>query len=381
MAPKNKKNSSISNFEKRTVNLIYPFIYLIMAASFLIALYPQIKGHVFEEDLLWFVPAVARQTEGLSILKLINYFFASLPTWYASPALKIYTFAALRLFGPLAQYFIFISIMVHFLCSALLFLLCRNLGLNSRISFLSALMYLVLFAHFHAYMWPMAFQHLIVVFFILAGLVLYLKTIKRINQGRNYRPFFIAAIAVNLVASFCSFSILILPLIILTHILFCARGNKERIRQYDMWLPVFIIYTIWPLFALAAGECRIFSVLRPIIPLVTGNGAYRIFVNHFGIPARAMFLFLLLLPCFFIFRFLLIAFQKYDRKKALMWPLLLSAMAGIVLLISIGGLKRLLIPYNLMVPFVGILASFLQQINENKLNPNAGCDPHDVNTV
>ena len=116
--------------------------------------------------------------------------------------------------------------------------LAKNLGLNSRVSFLSSLMYLMLFAHFHAYMWPMAFQHLIVVF-ILSGLILYLKT---------NNLFFPTEISWLFFSDFIgSVIIVFLP----AKYINIARDDndayfglfkdrKDMLRKYDIWLPLFL---------------------------------------------------------------------------------------------------------------------------------------------
>jgi hypothetical protein len=348
--------------KNNTIKFIYFSIYVFISALFLKLLYDQIARSVFEQDLLWFIPTIAREMKGLSFPKLIIYFFSLFPTWYAVPSLKIYTFFILSFASPLAKYFIFVSIAIHFCCSLLLFSLTRKLGLGLRTGFLSALMYLTLFAHFHAYMWPMAFQHLIVVFFILLGLNLYLIINKLIESGGDYRAFFVLNLLVALGASFCSFSILILPVVMIGHILFCARNNEDRIRKYDIWAPLFLIYSLHPIATLAAGECRIFSVVRPLVPLIANSGLFSGLFNDSSISLKILYLFLLELALLFSFRAALMLYQKHNLKNTLKWALITTGFFATILLVGLGGVRRLLIPYNVIVPFAGILASFLEPL-------------------
>lgn len=364
-----KDNKVIRSSEKSTVRLIYICVYIFLSALFLKLLFSQIVNSIFEHDLLWFIPTVAREIEGLSFLELINYFFSPVPLFFESPSLDIYAFSILTFLGPMAKNFIFVSIFFHFCCSILLFLVTKKLGLSSRISFLSALMYLTLFAHFHAYMWPMAFMHLIVVFFILLGLNFYLKTDRLINSGGNYRLNFVLTLLINLIASFCRVSVLILPGMIITHILLCAKDNKDRIKKYNIWLPLFIIYLIYPLFVLIVGDHRIRNLFWSLMPFTANNVPFDI--NKISIPVKFSILFLLGVASLFIFRAVLVMYQKYKLKKVLKWTMITAVIAVWALLIKLGGARRLLIPYNIIVPFAGILASFLQPL-KNALLVNSG---------
>lgn len=357
-----KDNKALSSSERNTIRFIYICAYILLSALFLKVIYTQIVKSVFELDLLWCIPTIARETEGLSYIKLISYLLRPLPLWFEVPSVKVYIFFLLSLFGPLAKNFIFASILFHFCCSILLFLVSKKLGLSSRISFLSALIYLTLFAHFHAYMWPMAFQHLIVVFFVLLGLNFYLKTDRLISKGENFYPFFILTLLISLVTSFCSLSILILPAMIIMHILLCLESNKDRIRKYDIWLPLFIIYLIYLLVKFGVGDVRLTTVFRPLIPLFSKNDALNIFIHKINIPTKLSILFLMGASCLLIFRAILVVYQRYELRRVLKRTLITAAIIVILLLIKFGGLKRLLIPYNIIVPFVGILASFLQPL-------------------
>ena len=92
-------------------------------------------------------------------------------------------------------------------------------------------------------------QHLVVVFYSACD-DLYLKT-DILSCGLKYRRF-ILTLAVNLFASICRPSILILPAIILSHIILSAK-QTDRLKKYDIWRPLFLCI-FYPLFIFAIGD-------------------------------------------------------------------------------------------------------------------------------
>ena len=48
---------------------------------------------------------------------------------------------------------------------------------------------------------------------------------------------------------------------ILAHILFCSRDAREMLKRYDLWLPLFAAYLIYPLFVFSFGEPRLYMFL------------------------------------------------------------------------------------------------------------------------
>ena len=72
-----------------------------------------------------------------------------------------------------------------------------------------------------------------------------------IKEGKGYYSYYILTLLANLAASFNRANIFVLPLMILAHILICSRGEKERIKNYDIWRPLFITYLVYPLYTFA----------------------------------------------------------------------------------------------------------------------------------
>lgn len=237
-------------------SVFYSLFTVVFLGLFYRSLQPEIAGSVFEQDLLWYVPNFVWQTQGLLGFALIKYLLAP-SLWYMDPVTKIYFWICHALFGVQVKYYITTTLLIH-LCNALLvYQLCRVVKLSFRISYLSALTTLFFFAQFHAYMWPMAFQHIIVVFFILLGFTLYLKTDDLIITNRRFSGYWTLCLLVNIAASFCRFNIIILPVMMLTHLLFCSSDDSQKIRKLKIWLPIVAVYLGNPLYSLfGAGDNR-----------------------------------------------------------------------------------------------------------------------------
>jgi len=193
----------------------------------------------------------------------------------------------------------------------------------------------------------MAFQHLIAVFFVLLGLALYLKTDQLIASGEYYKPFLITSLLINTIASFCCPSVLILPSLMMLHIFLCSKNETDRARKYDIWLPAFVPYLFYPLLTFSSGNGRLLKTFGAV-----------------GLPVFVKFLiiFLSCLSFLIALRFIYSTYKKrYDAKKITIWLIVVFVIMAAIL-IKLGGLKRLLIPYNLLVPFAGMLASFLEPV-------------------
>lgn len=345
--------------KKNKITIIYMSAYVLISALFLKLIYAHIIKSFFEQDLLWFIPTILRETKDLRFMQLTDYLLRPYPLWFEVPSLKAYVFIVAKLFGASARHFIFLSILIHFCSSALLISLGRKLGLSLRVSFLAGVIYLAFFAHFHAYMWPMAFQHLIVVFFVLLGVNLYLKTDSLMNDRGKYIPYYILTLLTALISSFCRLTIIILPLMILTHILFCSKDYKESLKKYNLWLPLFVIYLFFPVLTVIAGDGRLDAVLRSASSSLNMKSLPILQINPI---AEFIILFLSGLACLFILRFAMVMLMDKSLRKSLSKFALVSLIIAAALLFITGGPKRFLIPYNIFAPFAGLFRSFLDPI-------------------
>ena len=141
------------------------------------------------------------------------------------------------------------------------------------------------------------------------------------------------------------------------HIIFCSKDNKDSLRKYNIWLPLFIIYLIYPLIVIAFGDVRVGRFFNAFIPYKEDGVIYAP-----EIVLKFSALFLTGLFSLFMIRTVLLVRNRHNFTKVLKRILAAAAITVAILLIYIGGPKRLLIPYNILAPFVGILASFLGPI-------------------
>lgn len=326
--------------------VLYTCSYLFVSLLFLYSLNSSIVNRVFENDLWWMIPSLYHYTEDKSFGEIIKFIFGIEPYMLGSPIVKSFLYFVLKSSGPEAKNFIYILLVVHFVNSILLFFLCRRLKFNLRISFLSALIYLALYAHFESYLWPFNMQHLSVTFFILLLLNLYLKTDELINKCEKYRRYWILTVLANLAASFSRMSIFILPAIIISHILLSSRNNIERIKKYDLWLPFFITYLIYPLILLTSvgdDQAELFLTIKGISPTLNWliffiGGILFLFILRFGIKN--------------------LHYWGYRFK----WSIFLIIFLGIWAIAIIKDIRNLILLYNIIVPFSGTINSFLNPL-------------------
>jgi len=308
------------------------------------------------------VPAISSLTEGRSILENLKLFlFNPYPTHQGDPGMNIYLALVLSTFGFETKYFLFILVALHLLSAFLFYTLLRRMGLEFRIAFFSAIVYLATFIHFSYYTWPMSAHHLFVLFLSLVILNLYFETTARFDAKGNWKPVYWLTIGVNFLAPFCQITILLLPAAILAHILISAKDGGERLKKYDLWLPLFITYLGYPVMRfLCVGYIHLERFLH------FANNASR---NMALFPA----VFAAGVGALFIFR----GFIKYSSRYKLGRIFKILCIAAVVLylavFIAVSGrsdltspskvkLHDFLSPYNFLRPFGIMFMNFISPI-------------------
>ncbi|OGX23965.1 MAG: hypothetical protein A3D10_01730 [Omnitrophica WOR_2 bacterium RIFCSPHIGHO2_02_FULL_48_11] len=253
---------------------IFPslFYYLITGLSFifLIASVFQRTHHTYlEDDMLWFVPlhlAIAKHHSWVEIWGIFHGYEMTLVD-------GVYFYFLNFIFGPHLKYFVLTSLFLHLLNSLLLFrVLVQRLRLSYDASFAAALIFMTFYGQLHVYVWPLAAHHLLAIFLILIILDLYFRVEERAGQGKAYQRLYGWALGVSLLASFSRLSILIVPFMILVHIFFCSKDRKEILKKYSRWLPLFIIFCLYPVGAMIAGKQAVLkSALEPLYELLEGK--------------------------------------------------------------------------------------------------------------
>ncbi len=352
---------------QKKMKLFYFCAAVFLVSLFVFPIFRPIATIYHEEDLWWMLPTISHISENNSFLETVKiYLFDPYPTNRGEISMNLYILFVLSFFGSQAGYFIFTSLVIHFSCAILLYLLVRKIGFEFRIAFFTALTYAAIFIHFDHYIFTMASQHRIAIFFTLLVLNLYLETTKRIDRDERWKSCFWFTLFVNLLASFCQAAILILPSGILAHILICSKDGNDRIRKYDIWLPLFITYfgyilmrffyygcphleyylhlneqtiniyspaLFWAIFASAVGSMLLFRLILRLCD------RYRLWkaLKNLLVAGTVLYLFAFLAACF-------------NRK--LMVPMPHGAIP----------LPDLLSPYNFIMPIVGVFAGFLEPL-------------------
>ncbi len=312
---------------------------LAAAGLFIALLWPVIRTAAPETDLWWMLPLMRDRLQGRPLWEGLGFLFSPGPILLGQPLLKIFL-APAGIWGWSVPMLIGVAIGFHLLNAWLVGSVGQLLGLSRWVSRSAAAVYLSCFAHFHSFFWPTAFHHLVAVFTILGVLWLYLKTEEGAAAARpGWRGLFALTLAAGAAASLERSAILV-PILILWHLLVVSRSPEERRRRFDRWMPFFLLFMIYPAFALAfVGDPFINNVIvrLPIPPWVR----VAILIG----PGIAVL---------FLLRALL-------RRRS-PWPwrrILWTAVPALWVALFLKDHRQVLLPYNLMVPWAAIWASFL----------------------
>jgi len=347
----------------KTLKIFYICVAILIIGVFLAILYQPIQGTSYEQDPWWMLPLMSSITHGHSVFENIRVFlFDPYPTLQGDPWMNTYLYLVLSIFGFQIKYFIFVLLVLHFLCAFLLYSVLRKLELDFRIAFFSALLYLTAFIHFCSYIWPMAAHHVFVLLLSFLVIYFYFETTKRIDDNRDWKAFFWGTIFANILAAFCQITILLLPLGILAHILIASKNEEDRLKKYDIWMPLFITYLGYPLMRFVyVGYVHLRSFF--LNELYLSNS-----------PALFLVFFLLGVSSLFLFRGILKLACRYRPgkipKNLFIAAIVLYAVILIALYFKHGlvvgpnkvELYKLLSPYNFIYPFCIMFSSFITPI-------------------
>ncbi len=219
--------------------------------------------------MLWFAPLhliLIKNTSWLDLLQILHGYELTLSD-------GLYFYFLNFLFGLRLQYFIFVSLFLHLFNSLMLFNFLRTrLKISFDASFVAALIFLAFYGQFHVYVWPLAAHHLIAIFFIFTILNLYFCVEDKVASGGRYRAVYGWTLAVSLLSSFLRLSILAVPVMIFAHLLLCAEDRRRVLEKYDRWLPLFIIFTLYPVWILISGKQAVLElVFEPFYELLEGR--------------------------------------------------------------------------------------------------------------
>lgn len=296
-----------------------------------------------ETDLWWMKPLMETEVRGRSGWGLFSFLFSPAPFLLGQPLLKLHLWLNTSSVGLPIAALLGLSMAIHALNACGVYGLSRRLGFSGRVGAIAGAIYLTMFAHFHAYLWPTAVQHLIAVGTILLLLNLYLSAEQRVREGGNPRALVAATLAVMTLASLQR-SALLGPLLMLV----LARKDS-----FGRWLPGWILCGIYPSFALAAvGDPRITRLFSQW-PLL--------------MPVKALLLWGAGVGLLFLIR--RVEFARFRR-------LALLGLVGGVLLWALRDNRQWLFLYNAAVPFSSILASFLEPLRTALLIPST--EPYHV---
>lgn len=311
---------------------------LAAAGLFAVLMWPAVISAVPETDLGWMLPMMRQHLEGRSLPEVLKFLFSPAPLRLGQPLLKLFLFPAAAWGWPIGA-LVAMAAALHGLNALMVAGVGRRLGFSAWTSGSASVVYLCLFAHFHSVLWPPASQHLLAVTSILGILWLYLKTEERPGSGQPSRGLFRMTLAAAAVSSLGRSAVLA-PLLVLTHLLLISPDCKERLRRFDRWLPLFALFLIYPAISFSFVGDPIFNDKIAHLP---GPDVIKMAsLIGLGITALA----------------LLRAMLKRPPPAAWRWWLWAGVAAAWAALV-LRDHRQLLLPYNGLVPWTALWASFL----------------------
>lgn len=146
------------------------------------------------------------------------------------------------------------------------------------------------------------------------------------------------------------------------HILTCSRDNDDRIKKYEIWLPLFITYLGYPFIRLTyIGYPNLEKYLHATIMQADSAAIFPI-------------IFILGVGFLLLFSFMLELCYKFDFRKIFLNLLIVATILYFFLFLWLYGKKELLSPfhkrkiflvdflspYNFIRPFIGAFIGFLK---------------------
>lgn len=223
-------------------------LFVTLAAALGHAVSPRFTDYWYEDDLEWMVPLTAQMTANPDDADTWGFVFHMQDEW-GVPSLNASLLLFQRTLGLDSGAYNAVLFGLHLVNTVLLFLLVQNgLRRDVRVAGLAASAFLIYHPHWHAYSWPVAVQHLLVLLHALAFLNCYLVAIDPTRRTRWAYPL---ALAVAFTAGFARISILLLPVAILFHHVWQATSTGRS--AYRRWLPFYAMFLVYFPFELAYG--------------------------------------------------------------------------------------------------------------------------------
>ncbi len=309
---------------------------------FLAVLWPVIVSLPPEMDLWWNIPVALHLAEGRSGWGLLTYFLQPAPALFSWPVTKLFPWLFMKwLHWPFSS-MIGISVLGHIANAGLIFWTGHQMGFSRRSSAVSALLFMTMFIHFHAYLWPMAAQlHVLALLCILSALGLYLRTERAMECGEPCRGFLYGlTLLVGFSGSLIWGTFLVL-LFVVTDLVASSRSGEERIIRYDRWMPLFLLHPFYAVVQLSLVGDRITTLA----------------IAESGWPpsARIAAVYSMIVACVVAGRWLL-------RIRFRPWLMVAAIGVGFLFLFPLRDRRQVLFVYNALVPFASVVASFLDPI-------------------
>ncbi len=318
--------------------------FLAAALGFLGILLEPIRGAVPETDLWWMIPVLSQYVTQTAPKELFAFLVSPLPRYFEAPVLKSYLWLVEEGLRLPFHSLVLGAVLVHCLNALLVGWVSHRLGLSRRVALFATLIFLGLFIHHQAFLWPAAFQHLFSVTTILATVGLFLKTEERWAAGKRAQGLYALAWGAALLASLQN-AAMIGPVLIGFHVFFCSPDRDTATVRYQRWLPVWVCCMVYPIFSVSFLGLDVILKAVAAHPLPPWTKAASLFFG--GVAA------LLLMG-----RLIPVLYGSARQRKAIRWVMGSAVLCGAGWLVF-RDKRQVLLLYNVCVPLASVLSSFL----------------------
>lgn len=212
-----------------------------------LAFAPMLRNPFHLEDMSWLVPVIQKNTEHLGFWDAILCLLSPRNGEWAAPFLNLHIFVLLKLFGPSATWLNLSMLLFHEL-GMVLFLIWLSRWVKSNFYvFMGAVFYLFWLPTFHAQTWIEATQHVSLVFFGWAAVLVYLRLNDQLQANRPISKIWaLAMVCLGLMLGLTKISCVLFPMAMALHFLSDPRAKEKNFQPLFFWVYAFCAASLLP---------------------------------------------------------------------------------------------------------------------------------------
>lgn len=208
---------------------------------------PMLRNPFHMEDMSWLVPVIQKNTEHLGFWDAIGCLLSPRNGEWAAPFLNLHIFVLLKIFGPSATWLNLSMLLFHELGMVLFIVWLRRWVKSFLYLFLGAVFYLFWLPTFHAQTWIEATQHVSLVFFGWAAVLVYLHLNDALHDNRPVSKIWaLVMVCLGILLGLTKASCVLFPMSMALHFLSGPRGKEKSFQALFFWVYTFSVASLLP---------------------------------------------------------------------------------------------------------------------------------------